>query len=52
MRNLHGYAGGSLVTRAALLLSAFTFQRPGNIRTMEWGEIDADKALWTIPRRR
>lgn len=48
MRNLHGYAGQP-VTRAALLLSAFTFQRPGNIRTMEWSEIDADKALWTIP---
>ncbi len=48
MRNLHGYAGQP-VTRAALLLSALTFQRPGNIRAMEWAEIDAEKALWTIP---
>ncbi len=48
MRDLHGYAGQP-VTRAALLLSALTFQRPGNIRAMEWTEIDADKALWTIP---
>lgn len=48
MRDLHGYAGQP-VTRAALLLSALTFQRPGNIRAMEWAEIDAEAALWTIP---
>ncbi len=48
MRNLHSYAGQP-VTRAALLLSAFSFQRPGNIRAMEWSEIDAARALWTIP---
>lgn len=48
MRDLYGYAGQP-VTRAALLLSALLFQRPGNIRAMEWSEIDAGKALWTIP---
>lgn len=48
MRDLHAYAGQP-VTRAALLLSALTFQRPGNIRAMEWAEIDAEAALWTIP---
>lgn len=48
LRDLHGYAGQP-VTRAALLLSALTFQRPGNIRAMEWPEIDAERALWTIP---
>jgi integrase len=48
MRDLQGYAGQP-VTRAAMLLSAYTFQRPGNLRAMEWTEIDADKALWTIP---
>jgi integrase len=48
MRDLHGYVGQP-VTRAALLISAYTFQRPGNIRAMEWAEIDAEKALWTIP---
>jgi integrase len=48
MRNLHGYAGQP-VTRAALLLSALTFQRPGNIRAMEWAEIDTAAALWAIP---
>jgi integrase len=48
MRNLHGYTGQP-VTRAALLLSALLFQRPGNIRAMEWAEVDAERALWTIP---
>ncbi|WOP14507.1 tyrosine-type recombinase/integrase [Ottowia sp. SB7-C50] len=40
---------GSPVTREALLLSALTFQRPGEIRQMEWAELDFDKAMWTIP---
>ncbi|GAB1391036.1 tyrosine-type recombinase/integrase [Rubrivivax sp.] len=48
MRDIDGYAGQP-VTRAALLLSALTFQRPGNIRAMEWAHADLDAALWTIP---
>jgi integrase len=48
MRALDGYSGQP-TTRAALLLSALTFQRPGNIRAMEWAEIDTEAALWTIP---
>lgn len=48
MRDLHGYQGQP-VTRAALILSALLFQRPGNIRAMEWAEIDAKAELWTIP---
>ncbi len=48
MRDLDGYAGQP-VTRAALLMSALTFQRPGNIRAMEWAEVDAEAELWTIP---
>jgi integrase len=48
MRDLHGYAGQP-VTRAAMLISAYTFQRPGNVRAMEWAEVDAAQALWTIP---
>lgn len=48
MRDLHGYAGQP-VTRAALLLSALVFQRPGNIRAMEWGELDTEAGMWTIP---
>ena len=48
MRNVVAYEGHP-VTRAALVLSALLFQRPGNIRSMEWAEVDLDAALWTIP---
>ena len=48
LRAVDGYSGQPL-TRAALLLSALLFQRPGNVRAMEWGEIDVDRAMWTIP---
>jgi integrase len=40
---------GQPVTKAALALSALLFQRPGNIRAMEWAEINLEAALWTIP---
>lgn len=36
-------------TREALLLSALLFQRPGNIRAMEWASVDFDEATLTIP---
>jgi len=48
MRKIRDYSGHP-VTRAALALSAYVFQRPGNIRAMEWSEVDADAAMWTIP---
>lgn len=48
MREIYVFSGQP-TTRGAMLLSALTFQRPGNIRAMEWGEVDADSALWTIP---
>ena len=48
LRAIDGYAGQP-VTRAALQLSALLFQRPGNIRAMEWAEIDLDGAMWAIP---
>ena len=25
------------------------YQRPGNLRMMEWTELDLDAATWTIP---
>jgi integrase len=31
------------------MLSALLFQRPGNMRQMEWAEVDLGGALWTIP---
>lgn len=48
MRAIHGYQGQPL-TRVAMQLSALLFQRPGNVRTMQWAELDLDGALWTIP---
>jgi integrase len=48
LRAIWEYEGQPL-TCAALKLSALLFQRPGNIRHMEWKEIDFDAAQWTIP---
>lgn len=48
LRAMHAYKGGPFV-RTALLLSPLLYQRPGNLRTMEWVELDLDAALWTIP---
>lgn len=48
MRAIWGYEGQPL-TRAALKLSALLFQRPGNMRQMEWKEVDLEASLWSIP---
>ena len=48
MRAIHTYKGGPIV-RTALKLAPLLYQRPGNLRMMEWAEIDLDGALWTIP---
>lgn len=48
MQAMHSYTGQP-VTRAALLLSALLFQRPGNMRQMEWAEVDLNAGLWIIP---
>ena len=48
LRAIHGYSG-QITTRVALVLSALLFQRPGNIRAMEWAWIDFDRAMLTIP---
>lgn len=47
MRAISGYP--NTVTRCALLFSAYTFCRPGEIRCAEWSEIDEDRAEWRIP---
>lgn len=36
-------------TSGALRLSPHVFQRPGEIRTMKWADIDLEQARWTIP---
>lgn len=48
MRCVQEYVGQP-ATKAALQLSALLFQRPGNVRMMEWAEIDTDARMWTIP---
>ena len=48
LRAMEGYNGGSVV-RAALKLAPILFQRPGNLRTMRWADLDLDAGLWTIP---
>lgn len=40
---------GQPTTRTALVISALLFQRPGNVRHMEWSELDLDAGVWSIP---
>lgn len=48
LRAVAGYSG-SPVTRAALTLGMLTFQRPGNVLSMRWADIDLDAGTWAIP---
>ncbi|WP_374406906.1 EndoU domain-containing protein [Hydrogenophaga sp.] len=48
LRGMYAYKGGPVV-RTALLLAPLLYQRPGNLRMMEWAEVNLDDALWTIP---
>ena len=48
LRAIHDYAGHPYCT-AALRLSPMLFQRPGELRSMEWDEVDLDAAKWRIP---
>jgi integrase len=40
---------GTAVVKTALQLSALLFQRPGEIRQMEWAEINWEALRWEIP---
>lgn len=40
---------GTLLTRTALALLPYVWQRPGMVRKMEWRELEFDAALWKIP---
>nr|WP_145545773.1 integrase arm-type DNA-binding domain-containing protein [Variovorax boronicumulans] len=48
LRAIDDYQGHP-TTREALALSALLFQRPGNIRQMEWAWIDFDSSMLKIP---
>lgn len=40
------------VVRAAMLIMAYCFPRPGECRLARWNEIDLAAAVWTIPAER
>lgn len=48
LRAIDGYTG-QFVTRCALRLAPLLFVRPGELRAMEWAEIDLAGAEWRIP---
>jgi integrase len=51
LRDMAEYKGNP-VTRAALSLSALLLLRPGEVRQLEWADVDLDAALITIPAAR
>jgi integrase len=48
LRAMRAYKGGPIV-RTALQLAPLLYQRPGNLRMMEWVELSFEDKLWTIP---
>src|SRR3546814_3262632 len=48
LRAIEDYQGDPAVMYA-LKLTPHVFQRPGEIRHMEWIEVDFEKAVWIIP---
>ena len=48
LRALHSYEGQP-TTMAALKLAPLLFARPGNLRAMEWREVDLEAQEWRIP---
>ncbi|MDD2900569.1 MAG: integrase arm-type DNA-binding domain-containing protein [Desulfuromonadaceae bacterium] len=51
VRAIDGFSG-SFVTMCALKLTPLFFVRPGELRSMEWSELDFDSAEWNIPARK
>lgn len=48
LRDIKDYNGHELV-KLGLLTLAYTFVRVSELVTMEWHEVDLDRALWTVP---
>ena len=48
LRAIDGYEGGYVV-KCALRLAPLLFVRPGELRNMEWSELDLEAASWSIP---
>ena len=48
LRAIDHYKGG-IIVRTALKLAPMLFQRPMNLRTIQWEHLDLEDGLWTIP---
>jgi integrase len=48
LRAIDGYEG-AFITKCALRLAPLLFVRPGELRHMEWTEVDLQVAEWNIP---
>ena len=48
LRSIEDYEGSG-ITKLALQIAPHVFVRPGELRHAEWGELDLDNGLWTIP---
>ncbi len=48
LRGIDDYHGSEVV-RVALKLTPLLFMRPGELRRMEWSELDLEKGVWLIP---
>lgn len=48
LRGIDEYQG-TIIVKSALMLAPMLFVRPGELRKMEWAEIDFDAAEWNIP---
>jgi integrase len=48
LRAIDGY-GGSVIVKAALQLHPLVVTRPGELRHLEWKEIDFEGGRWSIP---
>lgn len=51
LRAINGYQQNQIV-RLCLLLLAYTFVRPSEVRCAEWSEMDLDRQEWIIPAER
>lgn len=51
LRAIDAYQGQP-ATLYALRLAPHIFQRPGEVRQMQWSEVDFDNAVWAIPASR
>lgn len=48
LRAINGYSG-SVSVQCALKLAPLLFVRPGELRHMEWNELDFENAQWNLP---